>query len=152
MGGFVAYLAEFCHAQDACQIAVDPNNTRAIRVETFSTEQDFDLLTVNGAEFSGTSGPSGVTPQGTILWGADSRGSTVARTWPFWEVVSRAHSYMHAWASKVARGCRLGMPRNGIWLAQVAAHPSSWTALLVSSPEASTFSPESKISSESAKP
>ncbi|CAE7553092.1 unnamed protein product [Symbiodinium natans] len=60
-------------SRDACQIAVDPNNTRAIRVESFSTEQDFDLLTVNGAEFSGMNGPSGVTPQGTILWGADAR-------------------------------------------------------------------------------
>eukprot|EP00959_Pyramimonas_sp_CCMP1952_P299851 6271937-Pyramimonas_sp.AAC.1 len=42
-----------------------------IIVESFDTEAFFDYLTVNGLEYSGTSGPDGVTPTGSMMWSSD---------------------------------------------------------------------------------
>ena len=41
-------------------------------MEVFSTEVG-DTLRVNGADYSGTQGPQGVVPEGSILWSSDAR-------------------------------------------------------------------------------
>jgi len=43
-----------------------------INVVAFNTESGYDVLTVNGYEYDGTSGPAGVVPTTTIYWTADS--------------------------------------------------------------------------------
>ena len=37
----------------------------------FRTESGYDKLTVNDVEHSGSSGPDGITPAGTIVWSSD---------------------------------------------------------------------------------
>ena len=55
-----------------CTINVSANNTQSIVVSHFSTEADFDLLTVNGMAYSGYEHPpEGIVPQGLITWHAD---------------------------------------------------------------------------------
>eukprot|EP00929_Paragymnodinium_shiwhaense_P097486 TRINITY_DN5914_c0_g2_i1.p1 TRINITY_DN5914_c0_g2~~TRINITY_DN5914_c0_g2_i1.p1 ORF type:complete len:607 (-),score=127.06 TRINITY_DN5914_c0_g2_i1:202-2022(-) len=43
-----------------------------IEVDGFNTEIGYDVLTVNGEKYSGTTGPHGVTPTADITWQADS--------------------------------------------------------------------------------
>jgi len=40
-------------------------------VQAFETEQNYDTLSVNGQDYSGNSGPTGVTAQGLITWTSD---------------------------------------------------------------------------------
>jgi hypothetical protein len=44
-----------------------------LKVEVFDTESQFDILTVNGRDYSGTDGPNGVTvqPDTAITWSSD---------------------------------------------------------------------------------
>lgn len=56
---------------DRCEIQVRANNDKHIHVVSFATELYYDKLTVNGKSYSGTSGPEGVTPHGTIIWESD---------------------------------------------------------------------------------
>lgn len=39
---------------------IDASQFDTIRVDSFETEEKYDYLTVNGKEYSGTSGPDGV--------------------------------------------------------------------------------------------
>ncbi|CAE7202543.1 unnamed protein product [Symbiodinium natans] len=60
---------------EGCIIQVaplDPERPLAIDVVDFSTEWSWDLLTVNGVDYSGTNGPEGVLPTGNITWNADA--------------------------------------------------------------------------------
>ena len=43
---------------------------RTCEVESFSTERGSDVLVVNGVEYSGSAGPNGIVPHGTIRWRA----------------------------------------------------------------------------------
>jgi len=54
-----------------CDIAVNPDGAEPILVVDFKTEIDYDVLTVNGEKYSGTTGPEGVTPTGVITWASD---------------------------------------------------------------------------------
>merc|ERR1712151_169081 len=52
----------------------EPNPTPSpsgIRVQSFNTEGGYDLLQVNGVDYSGTDGPVGVTPVGEVVWSSD---------------------------------------------------------------------------------
>jgi len=53
-----------------CQIMVSKAGVR-LRVTEFRTESYFDVLTVNGAHFSGDDSPDGITAHGIIHWSAD---------------------------------------------------------------------------------
>ncbi|CAK0791378.1 unnamed protein product [Prorocentrum cordatum] len=59
-----------------CTIGIDEANAAPIVVEAFNTESNRDYLIVNGAYYSGTSGPSGVTPSASIVWSSDRRKSS----------------------------------------------------------------------------
>ena len=50
-----------------------------ISVEAFSTERSYDILTMGGASYSGTSGPPSGSYSGSISWGSD--GSVVNSGW-----------------------------------------------------------------------
>jgi hypothetical protein len=60
------------NADEKCQIAVRAAKPMPITVVSFSTEDTYDVLRVNGHDYSGTRGPKGVLAEGTIHWGADS--------------------------------------------------------------------------------
>ncbi|CAE7412619.1 unnamed protein product, partial [Symbiodinium natans] len=51
--------------------AFDPRRPRVIDVASFATELDWDILTIDGVQFSGTGGPAGVLPRERITWAAD---------------------------------------------------------------------------------
>lgn len=59
--------------EQSCELHVlgVPGTVPAIRVVSFDTESFFDKLTVNGFVFSGTTGPQGVVPSGSIDWSSD---------------------------------------------------------------------------------
>ncbi|CAE7281673.1 Lztr1, partial [Symbiodinium sp. CCMP2456] len=59
---------------DSCTIHVPAGNTDAIQVVSFDTESS-DKLRVNSIDYSGTAGPDGVVPQGTIGWSSDASSS-----------------------------------------------------------------------------
>lgn len=50
------------------------NGKKMIHVADFNTEKGYDLLTVNGKEYSGSVGPDGVIPTERIKWESDSSG------------------------------------------------------------------------------
>ncbi|CAK9017507.1 unnamed protein product [Durusdinium trenchii] len=62
-----------------CEIDVAEGNAKSIVVAAFKTEAGYDLLEVNGEEYSGTSGPDNVIPTGTIRWSTDY--SVIASGW-----------------------------------------------------------------------
>ena len=46
----------------------------ALDVLSFATEEEYDILTVNGIKYSGAQGPfQGLVPMGTIEWSSDAR-------------------------------------------------------------------------------
>ena len=47
-------------------------NSKSISVEAFNTEAGYDVLEVNGRQFSGTAGPNDVVPSGTITWSSET--------------------------------------------------------------------------------
>jgi len=51
-----------------CEIEMPPY---PLHVHNFKTEQCCDKLTVNGREYSGSEGPQGVVPNGTMYWRTD---------------------------------------------------------------------------------
>lgn len=53
-----------------CQISV-PDGMGPISVDAFSTEANYDKLTVNGEEYHGQRSPEGVTPTSDITWVSD---------------------------------------------------------------------------------
>jgi len=55
----------------SCKIAVDPSAATPIRVDSFATEEYYDVLQINCRTFSGTLGPNGTLPQSTIVWSSD---------------------------------------------------------------------------------
>ena len=61
---------------DECNLQappLDPQHPLAMEVVSFSTEQGYDFLTVNGVLYSGNVGPQSIVPEGTISWRADAR-------------------------------------------------------------------------------
>jgi len=46
--------------------------SKAINVASFNTEAQYDKLQVNGVSYTGTTGPSGIKPVGSITWSADN--------------------------------------------------------------------------------
>ena len=52
---------------------LDPQHPLAMEVVSFSTEQGYDFLTVNGVLYSGNVGPQSIVPEDTISWRADAR-------------------------------------------------------------------------------
>lgn len=56
-------------ANQSCSIKV--NGDFLLDIKHFQTEPDFDVLVVNGVNYSGTVGPVRVTPNGTITWMSD---------------------------------------------------------------------------------
>jgi len=58
-------------ANQKCTVEIDEANAAPIVVESFDVESYFDYLIVNGNTYSGTSGPDGVTPTGSMLWSSD---------------------------------------------------------------------------------
>ena len=65
---------------DECtfELLQDPTQLLAMEVIEFSTEGYFDRLTVNGVSYSGSDGPHGVIPSGTIQWSSDAGREVVA--------------------------------------------------------------------------
>lgn len=57
--------------QESCHISVNPSKAGPIVVETFATENRFDVLLVNGNPYSGSTSPTGVSPTGDITWSSD---------------------------------------------------------------------------------
>ncbi|CAK0889241.1 unnamed protein product [Prorocentrum cordatum] len=55
----------------SCTVEIDELRAAPIVAVGFETEQYFDTVTVNGQAYSGTSGPSGVTPTTDLLWSSD---------------------------------------------------------------------------------
>jgi hypothetical protein len=53
-------------------LEIDSGFAGPIAVESFNTESGYDKLTVNGMEYDGTTGPSGITPTTFIVWSSDS--------------------------------------------------------------------------------
>jgi len=60
-------------ASDHCVINVEQGT--ALHVREFLTEQDYDLLWVNGQSYSYTEGPDGVEAEGQIEWTSDTQGT-----------------------------------------------------------------------------
>jgi hypothetical protein len=60
-------------ASDHCVIDVAQATT--LHVREFLTEQDYDLLWVNGQNYSYTDGPDGVLAEGQIEWTSDTSGT-----------------------------------------------------------------------------
>ena len=58
---------------DTCVIEVLPGERKSLEVLAFSTEAGRDTVSVNGIDFSGTEGPEGMVPVGSILWHSDAR-------------------------------------------------------------------------------
>ncbi|CAK0869737.1 unnamed protein product [Prorocentrum cordatum] len=54
-----------------CTVEIDLGSAAPILVESFNTESFFDYLIVNGVEYSGGIGPSGITPSTSIVWSSD---------------------------------------------------------------------------------
>eukprot|EP00438_Fugacium_kawagutii_P016157 Skav224591 [mRNA] locus=scaffold2684:143458:144360:- [translate_table: standard] len=57
---------------EKCRIAVNSEVVAPLRVESFSTESNYDKLIVNCRAYSGSIGPSGVIPVSSITWSTDS--------------------------------------------------------------------------------
>ena len=55
--------------------ASDHEQRTALQVLEFLTEQDYDLLWVNGQSYSYTEGPDGVEAEGQIEWTSDTQGT-----------------------------------------------------------------------------
>jgi len=55
-----------------CELAVNDTAASPLFVQHFHTEQNYDKLTVNGRVYHGNIGPSGVTPQASIVWSSDN--------------------------------------------------------------------------------
>ena len=55
-------------SDQSCTLEIDLALAAPIVVESFDTESYVDALTVNGAAYSGTSGPSGVIPSTSLQW------------------------------------------------------------------------------------
>ncbi|CAE7603600.1 Scube1 [Symbiodinium natans] len=55
---------------EECVISVASGNTRFIKMMDFETDVG-DVLIVNGVNYSGYNGPSGVIPTGEIIWSTD---------------------------------------------------------------------------------
>ncbi|CAK0889422.1 unnamed protein product [Prorocentrum cordatum] len=54
-----------------CILEISAEFSAPIIVESFNTEASFDYLTVNGQLYSGSAGPSGITPTSSISWTSD---------------------------------------------------------------------------------
>ena len=72
-------VSQFCIALQTCWHRI-MNGTlerfvllRMAKVLSFSTEQGYDRLTVNGIQYDGSAGPHGIISHGTIHWSADAR-------------------------------------------------------------------------------
>merc|ERR1711904_523998 len=59
-------------SNERCTITVTESIAVPIVVEKFKTEARYDKLTVDGVEYSGTTGPDGVTPKEVITWYSDT--------------------------------------------------------------------------------
>jgi len=59
--------------RQSCSIGIsnDAWTGKGINTEAFNTESRYDKLTVNGNQYSGTSGPQLVTPTSALTWSAD---------------------------------------------------------------------------------
>merc|ERR1711971_375256 len=57
--------------KQSCTIEVDASLAAPIVATSFETEARYDKLVVNGASYSGSDGPVGVVPQGSISWSSD---------------------------------------------------------------------------------
>mmetsp|Transcript_81137 Transcript_81137/g.156732 ORF Transcript_81137/g.156732 Transcript_81137/m.156732 type:complete len:463 (+) Transcript_81137:2-1390(+) len=64
------YPLPYGHNQ-ACRIALNDTRVSALTVHHFDTERHFDKLTINGRSYSGSIGPNGVIPRGTVRWSTD---------------------------------------------------------------------------------
>mmetsp|Transcript_17689 Transcript_17689/g.41596 ORF Transcript_17689/g.41596 Transcript_17689/m.41596 type:complete len:108 (+) Transcript_17689:72-395(+) len=60
-----------CPNNDNCQLWVANWRNFVIDVVYFGTELGYDKLTVNGVDYSGTSGPQGLIPKDVISWTSD---------------------------------------------------------------------------------
>ncbi|CAK0883555.1 unnamed protein product [Prorocentrum cordatum] len=70
-----------------CTVTIDASNAAPIVVESFDVESYFDYLVVDGgATYTGSSGPSAVTPTSSILWSSDF--SVTRSGWKFCMPVS----------------------------------------------------------------
>ncbi|CAK0822818.1 unnamed protein product [Prorocentrum cordatum] len=70
-----------------CTVTIDASNAAPIVVESFDVESYFDYLVVDGgARYTGSSGPSGVTPTSSIMWSSDF--SVTRSGWKFCMPVS----------------------------------------------------------------
>mmetsp|Transcript_81859 Transcript_81859/g.226869 ORF Transcript_81859/g.226869 Transcript_81859/m.226869 type:complete len:1040 (+) Transcript_81859:105-3224(+) len=56
---------------ESCVFNVSEGAQTPLHVEAFVTEEEFDVLIVNGRNYSGTDGPEGVVPEGQIFWITD---------------------------------------------------------------------------------
>ncbi|CAK0842924.1 unnamed protein product [Prorocentrum cordatum] len=54
-----------------CNITLNQSVRPKVTGMMFSSESSYDVLTVNGQEYSGTTGPVGVVPTSTITWSSD---------------------------------------------------------------------------------
>ena len=68
---------EWYQADQACTISIDGEWTGSIHIDAFETESHFDILTVNGVDYSGDlshvqmEGLEGMVPVGNIMWTSD---------------------------------------------------------------------------------
>ena len=65
------YPSNYRNSQN-CEVTVADGNSKSISVEAFDTETGYDILEVNGRQYSGTAGPDDVVPSGTITWGSET--------------------------------------------------------------------------------
>ncbi|CAL1165853.1 unnamed protein product, partial [Cladocopium goreaui] len=64
------YPSSYRNSQN-CEVTVADGNSKSINVKAFDTETGYDILEVNGRQYSGTAGPNDVVPSGTITWSSD---------------------------------------------------------------------------------
>lgn len=62
----------FYGTSQGCKVSVIEERATPINAVEFKTEAQYDILAINGKRYSGTDGPRGVTPQGTVVWTSDS--------------------------------------------------------------------------------
>jgi len=58
-------------ADQSCSIAVNAEKAEPILVLDFDTEADWDIMTINGLDYSGATEPAGIVPTDTITWSSD---------------------------------------------------------------------------------
>ena len=107
-------------ASDHCGICVEQGT--ALQVLKFLTEQDHDLLWVNGQSYSYTEGHDGVEAEGQIEWTSDTQGTEKG-----WCICAHKPHLCGRDVTPRIRAFQAQTPQKNMESCSSAASPSMWT-------------------------